>query len=181
MNLSREFNPVPKPTKQRKEKPKPKIREKRPKKRKAKVETFKGRVIPKAKDRTKISKANYNRMIEEFGDCCMICGRTPIEAHHLVFRSQLGSGNWRNLAPLCKEHHTKAHRDYNFAEYLRQERAERFGPHFWKDKYTLFKENLIPNTTTEAYEKFMLGEEEKQWASIRENGKSLNSNTCADS
>lgn len=161
MNLSNEFHPVPKPVKERKDKPKPKLRTKRPKRKRKKLEVYKGRVIPKAKDRTKISKANYNRMIEEFGDCCMICGRKPIEAHHLVFRSQLGSGNWRNLAPLCPEHHRKAHKDYNFAEYLRQERAERFGPHFWKDKYALFKENLIPNTTDEAFEKFM-GEEEER-------------------
>lgn len=155
MNLSSEFHPVPKPVSKPRKKGKTKI----PKKRKKKIETYKGRVIPKAKDRTKISKANYNRMIEEFGDCCMICGRKPIEAHHLVFRSKLGSGNWRNLAPLCPEHHRQAHQDYNFAEYLRQERAERFGPHFWKDKYALFKEGLIPNTTDRAFERFMEEEE----------------------
>ncbi|MED4978261.1 HNH endonuclease signature motif containing protein [Geobacillus stearothermophilus] len=161
MNLSNEFHPAPKPTKQRKDKPKPRVREKKPKKRKEKVQMYKGRVIPKAKDRTKISKANYNRMIEEFGDCCMICGRRPIQAHHLVFRSSLGSGNWRNLAPLCEEHHRKAHADFGFAERLREERAERFGPHFWKDKYALFKDGLIPNTTEQAYERFMREEERR--------------------
>jgi hypothetical protein len=157
MNLGKEFNPYPK-EKQLRKVPK-----------KKKKEVYKGRVIPKKKERTKISKTNYLRMIEEFGDSCLICNRKPIEAHHLVFRSQFGSGNWRNLAPLCKEHHMKAHKDYNFAEYLRQERAERFGPHFWKDKYTLFKEGLIPNTTTEAFEKF-LEEEEKERAKLRLDG-----------
>lgn len=91
----------------------------------------------------------------------MICGRRPIQAHHLVFRSSLGSGNWRNLAPLCEEHHRKAHTDFGFAERLREERAERFGPHFWKDKYALFKDGLIPNTTEQAYERFMREEERR--------------------
>ena len=161
MNLSNEWNPAPKPVAQRKDKQHRKSKAKIPKKRKKKAETYKGRVIPKAKDRTKISKANYERMIEEFGDRCMICGKIPVQAHHLVFRSKLGSGNWRNLAPLCDEHHRQAHRDYEFAEWLRQERAKRFGPHFGKDKYALFKEGLIPNTTEQAFEKFFEGEEEK--------------------
>jgi hypothetical protein len=29
----------------------------------------------------------------------------------------------------------------------------------WADKYTLFKEGLIPNTTDDAYEHFMLQQE----------------------
>jgi hypothetical protein len=144
-----EYNPYPK-EKQLRKVPK-----------KKKKEVYKGRVIPKKKERTKISKTNYLRMIEEFGDSCLICKRKPIDAHHLVFRSQFGSGNWRNLAPLCKEHHMKAHKDYNFAEYLRQERAERFGSHFWKDKYTLFKEGLIPTPTDEMFERFMQEQEKK--------------------
>jgi HNH endonuclease len=140
------------------QKEKKQYKAKKPKKKK-KPYVYKGRTIPKKKERTKISKTNYNRMIEEFGDCCMICGKTPVDAHHIVFRSQYGSGNWRNLAPLCKEHHTMAHKDRNFAEYLREERAERFGPHFWKDKYTLFKEGLIPTPTDEMFERFMQEQE----------------------
>jgi len=176
MNLSKEWNPVPKPVKERKEKLRPKIHEKRPKKNRKKIEVYKGRVIPKAKDRTKISKTNYHRMIEEFGYRCLICGKTPIEAHHIVFRSQLGSGNWRNLAPLCQMHHRKAHQDRNFAEYLRQERAERFGPHFWKDKYRLFKEGLILNTTDSSFEQFMKEEEKRGLARMAE--KSDNRGIC---
>jgi 5-methylcytosine-specific restriction endonuclease McrA len=140
------------------QKEKKQYKAKKPKKKK-KPYVYKGRTIPKKKERTKISKTNYMRMIEEFGDCCMICGKTPIDAHHIVFRSQYGSGNWRNLAPLCKEHHTMAHKDRNFAEYLREERRERFGKWFWADKYTLFKEGLIPTPTDEMFERFMQEQE----------------------
>lgn len=180
MNLSREFNPVPKPTKQRREKPKPKIREKRPKKRKAKLEVFKGRTIPMQKVRGQISKKEYERTIEAFGSTCAICGNPLIELHHIKFRSQGGRGKWRNLIPLCKEHHMKAHSDRQFAEWLRAEREKRFGEWYWADKYDLFKAGLIPNTTDEMFERYMQ-EEEERWASVKQNGWNTNSNTCADS
>lgn len=146
---------MPKPTKERKEKPKPKVREKRPKKRKGKVQVYKGRTIPSAKVRGQVSKREYEKMIEVFGEMCVICGNPYIEAHHIRFRSQGGRGKWRNLAPLCKEHHMKAHRDRQFAEWLRQEREKKYGPWYWADEYDLFKANLIPNTTKEAFERFM--------------------------
>jgi len=139
---------------------KPKPKERRYKKKKNPY-LYRGRIIPSRKERTKITEANYNRMIEEFGDYCMACGYTPIAAHHLVFRSHMGTGNWRNLAPLCEKCHTRAHKQKEFADLLREMRAERFGEHFGKDVYTLFKEGLINNTTTEAYESFMKSEEEK--------------------
>lgn len=91
----------------------------------------------------------------------MMCGHTPIEAHHIVFRSRYGSGNWRNLAPLCDKCHRRAHTQREFAELIRDMRAERFGPHFWKDVYSLFKEGLIPNTELDTFERFMRVEEEK--------------------
>lgn len=152
------FHPVPKPISKPKDRPKYKV--KKPKKKKNPY-LYRGRIIPKKKDRTKITQENYKRMIEEFGDYCLMCGYTPIEAHHIVFRSHFGSGNWRNLAPLCKQCHEQAHKDKNFAELIREMRAERFGKWFWADKYTLFKEGLIPNTTDEAYERFMREEEKR--------------------
>ncbi|MFT8319326.1 MAG: HNH endonuclease [Bacillus sp. (in: firmicutes)] len=147
-----------------KSKDKPKHKEKRPKKKKNPY-LYRGRIIPSRKERTKIIKKDYDRMIEEFGDYCMMCGHTPIFAHHLVFRSHIGTGNWRNLAPLCKKCHDRAHEDFDFAEYLRQMRSERFGEHFGKDKYSLFMEGLIPNTDDGTYETFMIKEE------IKANGK----------
>ncbi|MCA1029313.1 HNH endonuclease [Cytobacillus kochii] len=158
-----EFNPYPK-SKQlsghQKQVDKPKYKEKRPKKKKN-PQLYRGRIIPTKKERTKITKENYNRMLEEFGEYCMMCGHTPIFAHHLYFRSSIGTGGWRNLAPLCQKCHDRAHKEFDFAEYLREERAERFGYHFGKDKYSLFKEGLIPTPTDEAYERFMKKEEEK--------------------
>ncbi|WP_394139581.1 HNH endonuclease [Cytobacillus oceanisediminis] len=143
------------------EKRKPKVKEKRPKKKKN-PQLYRGRIIPKKKDRTKITPENYNKMIEVYGAYCQECGYTPVSAHHLVFRSSMGTGGWRNLAPLCTKCHDRAHKHFEFAEYLRTKRAERFGPHFGKDKYALFKEGLIPTSTDEMYERFMKGEEEKR-------------------
>lgn len=144
-----------------KHKNKPKPRKKKPKKKKNPY-LYRGRVIPKQKERTKITIENYNKMIEEFGNYCQECGYTPIFAHHLVFRSNMGSGNWRNLAPLCQRCHDRAHKDYDFAEYLRDKRAERFGKWFGADKYTLFKEGLIPNTEDKTFNRFMIEQEKRQ-------------------
>jgi hypothetical protein len=140
-----------------KDKPKPK--EKRPKKKKNPY-LYRGRIIPKRKERTKITERNYKKMLEVFGNYCQECGYTPIFAHHLVFRSALGTGNWRNLAPLCQKCHDRAHQEFEFAEYLRKKRAAEYGEHFGKDKYSLFQEGLIPNTTDQAYERFMREERE---------------------
>jgi 5-methylcytosine-specific restriction endonuclease McrA len=146
---------VPKP----KPKDKPKYKKKRPNKKKNPY-LYRGRIVPEQKERTRITKENYNRMIEEFGNYCEECGYTPIHAHHLVFRSHMGSGNWRNLSPLCQRCHDRAHKDYEFAEYLRNKRAKRFGEHFGKDVYSLFKEGLVNNTTQQAMERFFKMEEE---------------------
>jgi hypothetical protein len=132
---------------------------KKPKKKKN-PHLYRGRVIPKQKERTKITKENYNKMIEVFGEYCQECGHTPIHAHHLVFRSSLGTGNWRNLCPLCEKCHKRAHTDFGFSEYLREKRTAAYGKHFGQDKYSLFKMGLVSNTTDEAYERFMRGEEE---------------------
>lgn len=152
------FHPVPKPISTPKDKPK--YKEKRPKKKKN-PQLYRGRMIPTKKERTKITEKDYKRMIDEFGEYCQMCCHTPIEAHHIVFRSQFGSGSWRNLAPLCNKCHRQAHIDKGFADLIRDMRAERFGPHFWKDIYSLFKEGLVKNTTPETYEKFMREEEGK--------------------
>lgn len=137
-----------------KPKDKPKYKERRPRKKKN-PHLHRGRIIPSRRERTKITKANYLKMIEVFGEYCQECGHTPIEAHHLVFRSSMGSGNWRNLAPLCQRCHKRAHTDREFADYLREKRAAEYSEHFGKDVYTLFRERLVENTTKEAYERFM--------------------------
>ncbi|WP_050613306.1 HNH endonuclease [Bacillus testis] len=157
-----EFNPYSKADQlkgHQREKEKPKHKNRRPRKKKN-PQLYRGRMIPTKKERTMITPENYNRMIEEFGEYCLMCGHPGIEAHHIVFRSQFGTGNWRNLAPLCNKCHRQAHQQAEFAQLIRDMRAERFGIHFGKDKWSLFKEGLIPNSTDEAYERFMKREEE---------------------
>jgi 5-methylcytosine-specific restriction endonuclease McrA len=151
-----ELNAVPKPIS--KPKNKPKYKEKQPKKKK-KPNLYQSRIVPTKKERTRITETAYKRMIKEFGEYCLNCGHTPIEAHHIVFRSQMGSGQWRNLAPLCGRCHGLAHKYKSYADQLREDREAIYGKWFWADKYSLFKEGLIPNTTDDAYERFMLQQE----------------------
>ncbi|WP_245595192.1 HNH endonuclease [Fictibacillus gelatini] len=164
MNLANEFHPVPKPIKERKEKPKPAFKEKRfnrQRKKKKKVEMYKGIKIPHKKKRGEISKTDYEKALLHYGGGCAETGNIQIEMHHIVFRSQGGRGGWRNLVPLSKEFHTKCHTDREYAEYWRREHEKKFGPHFMKDRFDLWKEGLIHNPTEEAFEKFMEGEEER--------------------
>lgn len=162
-DMLNEFRPYSKETQlkgHQKEKRKPKPKEKRPKKQKN-PHLYRGRLIPERKERTKITPENYNKMIETFGSWCQECGYTPIHAHHLVFRSSIGTGNWRNLCPLCTECHDRAHKDAGFAEMLREKRAAVYGPHFGQDKWSLFKLGLINNTTDASYERFMREQEDE--------------------
>ena len=55
----------------------------------------------------------------------------------------------------------KAHSDRKFADWLREEREKMYGSWYWADEYDLFKAGLIPNTTKEAFEKFMREEERR--------------------
>lgn len=138
-----------------KSKDKPKYKEKRPKKKTRKLETYKGRTIPPARQRSAISKKEYNRAIETFGSVCVYCGNPYIEMHHIRFRSQQGKGGFRNLIPLCKEHHNQAHQQRTFSDKLKEDRIALYGEWYWADKYDLFKAGLIVNTTDEEFEKFM--------------------------
>lgn len=139
-----------------KPKDKPKPKERRYKKKKKKLETYKGRTIPPARARGNISKKEYEKAVEAFGAVCAYCGDPYIEMHHIRFRSHQGRGNFRNLIPLCKNHHNQAHQNRQFADSLREQRIEMFGEWYWADKYDLFKAGLITNTTESAYEKFFL-------------------------
>lgn len=40
---------------------------------------------------------------------CVLCGAPASEVHHIVFRSQMGLSNLKNLACLCRDCHNKAH------------------------------------------------------------------------
>lgn len=116
---------------------------------------------PKQKERGEITKAQRQLTLDWFGDSCTNCNGYPIELHHVVFRSQGGRGGYRNLMPLCKTCHTKAHTDRQFADYLREMRMEAFGQHFFQDMYDLEELGFIENATELQFEKFMRNEERK--------------------
>lgn len=157
-----EFRPVPKPVKaERKLKPYMKKRPKKKPKTKKKLELFKGREIPVSKKRSAISKKDYEQAVEAHGAVCVECTNPYVEMHHAKFRSQQGRGRYRNLIPLCKDCHSRAHTEFAFAEKWREWLADRYGPLYWADKYDLFKMGLIPNTTDESFEEFMRVEGEQ--------------------
>lgn len=86
----------------------------------------------KRKARGRITPQVYAEVWERDGGCCVICGKGTdgawtIEAHHIVFRSQGGTGDPWNIALACgpvtqpgtchwKAHNTKAGRK-SFVEY----------------------------------------------------------------
>ena len=119
------------------------------------------RRVPKQKQRNAITTPEYQKAVDYFGECCYICGLRPIEMHHIHHRSQGGRGTYRNLMPLCKKHHDKAHEERDFANYLRELKVEVFGIHYYKDRYDLHDEGLIDEPTEQEYEKFMKSEELK--------------------
>ncbi|MGN7311483.1 HNH endonuclease [Alkalicoccobacillus gibsonii] len=149
-DLSQEYNPAPKI----------RYREKRPKKQK-KMEQYKGVKIPSRKVRSAISKTDYEKALEYWDGGCAETGRNDVEMHHVVFRSNLGRGSWRNLVPLTSELHRRCHTDKEYAEYWRAEMEKRFGPWYWADRFDLYKAGLIPNATPEAFNSFMDWEQKK--------------------
>lgn len=46
---------------------------------------------------------------ERDNGCCVICGYPAAQCHHIVFRSQGGLSELRNLACLCLQCHNQAH------------------------------------------------------------------------
>lgn len=54
-------------------------------------------------------KKTYERVAEE-QKWCQICGRTYfLQIHHIIYRSELGNNDERNLIRLCSECHRKVH------------------------------------------------------------------------
>ncbi len=168
-NMSLQNEPVrgvPKPVKaDRKLKPYMKKRPKKTKREKnpLKKEVYKGRTIPLKQQRGRITTGEYNEAARQHGEFCFFCGTgSNLECHHVMpkgySRIKSGRGVWRNLRFLCTDDHTGPNGVHNNAEKMKllQEEHERlYGEFFWCDVYDLFKMQLVPNTTKEAYEKFM--------------------------
>lgn len=131
-----------------------------------KPEVYKGRVIPKKSVRGRILATEYNEALRNHGETCFFCGSPNIEMHHVMPKGyskiKNGRGIWRNLRALCPEHHrgkAGVHQNKAMMEHLQQVHESLYGSRFFQDRFDLFKASLIPNTTKEAYEKFMLEQE----------------------
>lgn len=118
------------------------------------------RKTPKRGQRGAVKKEQAELALDWFGDTCNSCNGYPVELHHIVFKSKGGRGGFRNLMPLCKACHTKAHRDRGFADSLRQERAEAFGEFYYMDADDLCYHGLIDEPSDVLFEKFMKTQEE---------------------
>lgn len=117
------------------------------------------RLIPKMGKRTEIKGKEADKAIKMFGSYCRFCGNPDIELHHIIYAKQLGKGKWRNLIPLCREHHELVHRDPRKAIAFKEERIGKYGENFWCDEYDLYKMGLIENPTEKDFEKYMKGME----------------------
>lgn len=54
-------------------------------------------------------KKTYEQVVEE-QPYCQICGRThDLHIHHIIYRSQLGNNDIRNLIRLCSDCHRRVH------------------------------------------------------------------------
>lgn len=130
---------------------------KKPNREKRKRKKYKGRIIPSKRQRGKVSKKDYNKAIEVNGPYCLECGSPNIEIHHVRSRSQGGRGTWRNLIPLCPEHHrgkSGVHQNREMMLKYQKRQENLYGKYYYCDKWDLFKAGLIPNTTDRAFEEF---------------------------
>ena len=60
---------------------------------------------------TKLEKQIYQKIVDE-QPYCQLCGSTNwLEIHHIVYRSQGGTNDERNLIRLCKYHHEQVHKN----------------------------------------------------------------------
>lgn len=116
------------------------------------------RFIPKQKDRTKITKKEYEKAVEEFGSRCH-CMSPNIEMHHIKLRSDSGKGTYRNLIPLCASHHRLTHTSSELIKGYQNMRETLYGEYYWCDKYDLFKLGMIEDPNDEEFEAFMKSQE----------------------
>ena len=58
----------------------------------------------------KLYEITRKQAYERDNGCCVICGSSfGLQCHHIVFRSQCGKSDLRNLACLCLQCHNEAH------------------------------------------------------------------------
>ncbi len=141
------------------QKPTPKIqnrkRNRKKKNQQKTAEFYKGVKIPHRKVRGRILKKDYVKATKIWGECCTECGKSQIEMHHVMYKSQGGRGYYTNLHPLCKTHHDLAHRSSDFRDKLRQLHEKAFGKHYYFDRYDAWKSGFISSPEQEKFEEWM--------------------------
>ncbi|CAM3733072.1 hypothetical protein [Mesobacillus zeae] len=151
-----------------KDKDTPKFKKKRVYTKKPKVnknvEVFHNRRIPHWKERGEFSRKTKKEIQEIWGEWCFVCGNPDISHHHVYEKGygKGGRGVITNGLPLCNLHHNDhtvgIHFNRKFYNAVREMFIQRFGPHYYKDKYDLWMEGHIENPTDELYKKFMMKE-----------------------
>ena len=124
------------------------------------------RKVPHWKQRGAIHKNERAEALRRYGEHCYICGRPHPEMHHIKEKGYGtgGRGKWRNLIPLCYEHHRGTYgvhgsKGNGLGERLEQLAIDQFGEWYWADEYDLWMAGHIENPTQELFEKFMEGEQ----------------------
>lgn len=57
----------------------------------------------------KLYQITRRQAYERDNGVCLLCGSVACEVHHILFRSQCGLSELKNLACLCTECHNEAH------------------------------------------------------------------------
>ena len=76
----------------------------------------------------------YQKIVDE-QPYCQLCGSTQwLEIHHIVYRSELGSNDERNLIRLCKYHHQLVHSNKRkWQPYLIEHQCKKYGEEITKE------------------------------------------------
>ena len=76
----------------------------------------------------------YQNIVEQ-QPYCQLCGSTNwLEIHHIVYRSEQGSNDERNLIRLCKFHHEMVHSNKKrWQQFLIDMQCNRYNQSFTKD------------------------------------------------
>ena len=92
----------------------------------------------------KLSSKKYEKYIKE--KPCTICGRTPVDAHHMEAVGMGGANRDGfkdySCVPLCRHHHTEFH-----SAGIRCFES-RYGVNLWKDAFNLIRRYFVERTDT---------------------------------
>jgi|SRR5699024_984339 len=90
---------------------------------------------PKQKQRNNFTYHMRKEVMEHYDGQCQVCYAKAVEIHHVKFKSQGGRNVFTNALPLCQPCHISVHTDFDLAERLRNEMADKFGEDYYKDEW----------------------------------------------